>query len=111
MAAIFAGGLSTGIYTTNAPPTVKYIVDHAPIDILVLENPAILEELLKDQPDLKDMVKNFVADGDGTIDFPEFLTKIARKMAGAVNYVGASQRIRALEKVCLPKILRPKKNL
>ena len=60
MAAIFAGGLSTGIYTTNAPPTVKYIVDHAPIDILVLENPTILEELLKDQPDLKDMVKNFV---------------------------------------------------
>ena len=60
MAAIFAGGLSTGIYTTNAPPTVKYIVDHAPIDILVLENPMILEELLKDQPDLNDMVKNFV---------------------------------------------------
>ena len=60
MGAIFAGGLSTGIYTTNTPVIVKYIVDHAPIDILVLENEFMLEELLKDQPDLKDMVKNFV---------------------------------------------------
>ena len=60
MGAIFAGGLSTGIYTTNSPTTVKYIVDHAPLDIMVLENESILQELLEDQPDLKDMVKNFV---------------------------------------------------
>ena len=41
------------------------------------------------EAELQDMVNEIDADGDGTIDFPEFLTMMARKMKdtdSAVSY-------------------------
>ena len=60
LGAIFAGGLSTGIYTTNSPQTVSYICQHAPLDVLVLEDPDMLNHMLKHQPDIENMVKSFI---------------------------------------------------
>ena len=34
------------------------------------------------EAELQDMINEFDADGNGTIDFPEFLTMMARKMRG-----------------------------
>ena len=45
-ASVFAGGLSAGIYYTNAPDVVIYITIHASTDILVLENLALLIKIL-----------------------------------------------------------------
>ena len=58
--AIFAGGLSCGIYTTNSPQTVSYITQHAPLDVLVFEDPDMLNYMLKHQPDLEKLVKSFI---------------------------------------------------
>lgn len=38
MAAIFAGGKSAGIYTTNSPDSVKYIVNHSRSKVAFVEN-------------------------------------------------------------------------
>ena len=60
LASIFAGGLSCGIYTTNSPATVKYICEHAPLDLLILQNTQMLEILLKTEPQIGEMIKSFV---------------------------------------------------
>ena len=65
---IFAGGISCGIYLTNSPLTVKYICEHAPLDLLVIQNQRMLDELLQNQPDIKDIVKSFVLMEDHVID-------------------------------------------
>jgi len=38
LAAMAVNGAGSGIYTTNSPPEVQYIVDHAENSVLVLEN-------------------------------------------------------------------------
>ena len=53
-ASIFAGGLSAGIYYTNAPDVVKYITTNASTDILVLENLALLIKVLDGKSSILD---------------------------------------------------------
>lgn len=60
LAAIFAGGLSCGIYTTNSASTVAFICNHAPLDIMVIESEAHLEKLIKGEPSIAERVKAFV---------------------------------------------------
>ena len=38
------------------------------------------------EAELQDMINKFDADGNGTIDFPEFLTMMARKMKDTDKY-------------------------
>lgn len=49
IASIFAGGLSCGIYVTNSTSTIAYICNHAPVDILVVEDMEMLEMVLADE--------------------------------------------------------------
>ena len=65
---IFAGGISCGIYLTSSPSTVKYLCEHAPLDLLVIQNQRMLDQLLQNQPDIKDIVKTFVLMEDQVID-------------------------------------------
>ena len=60
LAAIFAGGLSCGLYTTNSPMTTKYIAQKAPLDFLVLQDVEMLEEMLKTEPEIDKIVKKFI---------------------------------------------------
>jgi hypothetical protein len=46
LASIFAGGLACGIHLTNSSEAVKFIASHAPTDIIVLENSALLQQVL-----------------------------------------------------------------
>lgn len=60
LAAIFAGGFATGIYTTNSPEAVQYVADNSESNILVVENDAQLQKVLKvrDQlPNLKAIIQ------------------------------------------------------
>ncbi|KAF7200759.1 long-chain-fatty-acid--CoA ligase ACSBG2 [Nothobranchius furzeri] len=44
---IFAGGLATGIYTTNSPEACQYVAANCEADVLVVENQKQLDKILK----------------------------------------------------------------
>ncbi|CAK9293851.1 unnamed protein product [Gordionus sp. m RMFG-2023] len=50
--AIFAGGISTGIYTTNDPDSCLHILNDCVVDIIVVENRLQLLKILKIQDEL-----------------------------------------------------------
>ncbi|XP_033974392.1 long-chain-fatty-acid--CoA ligase ACSBG2-like [Trematomus bernacchii] len=57
---IFAGGLATGIYTTNSPEACQYVAESCEANILVVENQKQLEKILQVQdqlPHLKAIVQ------------------------------------------------------
>ena len=60
LGAIFAGGLSCGIYLTNSAETVKYICHQAPLDLMVLQNELLLENLKRQEPQLCEVIKCFI---------------------------------------------------
>ena len=53
-------GLSCGSYTTNSATTLKYICEHAPLDLLVIQDRQLLDKLIQDEPELNDMIKSFI---------------------------------------------------
>uniref|UniRef100_A0A665X032 long-chain-fatty-acid--CoA ligase n=1 Tax=Echeneis naucrates TaxID=173247 RepID=A0A665X032_ECHNA len=53
---IFAGGLATGIYTTNSPEACQYVLANSEANILVVENQKQLEKILQ-LPHLKAIVQ------------------------------------------------------
>ena len=73
--AVFAGGLSCGIYTTSSADTVKYICQHAPLDILVLQDGLMLEQLLQKESGIGQIVKKFILmDGNNVGQYDNVLT-------------------------------------
>lgn len=46
VAAIYAGGVPVGIYTTSTPPQCKYVVGHSDSNIVVVENQEQLAKIL-----------------------------------------------------------------
>lgn len=57
---IFAGGLATGIYTTNSPEACRYVADSCEANVMVVEDKKQLDKILqiKDQlPHLKAIVQ------------------------------------------------------
>lgn len=61
-AAIFAGGVPAGIYTTNSPDQCRYVAEHSESNIAVVENEEQLEKFLQfreDLPQLKAIVMMF----------------------------------------------------
>jgi long-chain acyl-CoA synthetase len=59
LASMLAGGQAAGIYSSNSPPEVRYIVDHAEAKIVLLENEKQWEKMqqVRDQlPELKQVV-------------------------------------------------------
>ena len=50
--AIFAGGLSCGIYTTNSPQVCKYIADTSRANIIIVEDAKQLDKILAVKPEL-----------------------------------------------------------
>jgi len=59
-AAIFAGGLSTGIYSTNSAEACRYVADRARCNVIVVENDIQLQKILSvrhELPRLKAIVQ------------------------------------------------------
>lgn len=52
LAAIYAGGLAVGVYTTNSPEACQYVCHHAQCNIIVVENDQQLQKILKVKKDL-----------------------------------------------------------
>jgi long-subunit acyl-CoA synthetase (AMP-forming) len=86
MAAIFAGGIPGGIYTTNSPEQCRYIAHHSQAAIAVVENAAQLakfKQIRQDLPGLKAIVMMTGTDGDEQVFSWEDLPEIAKKMSEA----------------------------
>lgn len=47
LAAIYAGGFATGIYTTNSPEACQYCAEHSRANIIVVEDTKQLEKILQ----------------------------------------------------------------
>ena len=52
LAAMLAGGVAAGIYTTNSPSEVKYIVEHAEASLILLEDESQLAKIREVRQDL-----------------------------------------------------------
>ena len=46
---VYLIGLSCGSYTTNSATTLKYICEHAPLDLLVIQDRQLLDKLIQDE--------------------------------------------------------------
>ncbi|XP_039307957.1 very long-chain-fatty-acid--CoA ligase bubblegum isoform X2 [Solenopsis invicta] len=60
LAAIYAGGFATGIYTTNSPEACQYCAEHSQANIIVVEDDKQLQKILQikhNLPDLKAIVQ------------------------------------------------------
>ncbi|XP_032681082.1 very long-chain-fatty-acid--CoA ligase bubblegum [Odontomachus brunneus] len=60
LAAIYAGGLATGVYTTNSPEACQYCAEYSRANIIVVEDKKQLEKILKvksNLPDLKAIIQ------------------------------------------------------
>ncbi len=82
IAAIFAGAVPGGIYTTSSPEQCQFIASHSEANIAVVENAEQLEkfkEIRKDLPDLKAIVLMNGSDPDEMVYSWEQLPEIAKK--------------------------------
>ena len=68
LAAIAAGGVPTGIYTTTAPDQVRYITDHCDAAVAVVENREYLEIFLKIWPQLPKLQAVVLMEGESHED-------------------------------------------
>jgi long-chain-fatty-acid--CoA ligase ACSBG len=75
--AIFAGGLSCGIYTTNTPSACKFIAENCRANILVVEDDKQLEKIMaikSELPHLKAIVQYLgVPKHEGVLSWDELL--------------------------------------
>jgi len=75
--AIFAGGLSCGIYTTNSPQACKYIAEDSRVNIMVVEDEKQLDKVLairSELPHLKAIVQYLgVPKKEGVLSWEELL--------------------------------------
>ena len=77
LGAIIAGGISSGIYTTNKPEACKYIIDHCHADILVAEDTKQFDKF----PNFKEFLPNVktavqytgTPNQEGILSWPELL--------------------------------------
>ena len=84
MAAIFAGAIPGGIYTTSSPEQCQYIAAHSQAEIVVVEDAgqlAKIKEIRENLPDLKAIVMMTGSDDDDRIFSWEDLPKIAEKVS------------------------------
>jgi long-chain acyl-CoA synthetase len=63
------GGISSGIYTTDAPAQVEYLVNDSGTRFLIAENDEQLDKFLEVQDRVPDLAKVIVLDSNGLFDF------------------------------------------
>ncbi|MFQ5524623.1 MAG: AMP-dependent synthetase/ligase [Thermoanaerobaculia bacterium] len=77
LAAIAAGGMPAGIYTTSSPEQCHYIAEHAEAAVVVAEDASQLEKLLEIRDQLPDLRAIVLMDGgsdvDGVLSWQELL--------------------------------------
>ena len=97
MAAIAAGGLPAGIYTTNTTEQCRYIAEHAEASVIVVENRESLakfQQVRERLPHLKAIVMMEPADaaGQGVLGWPQLLERGAAVSEGELDARIAAQK-------------------
>ena len=69
LAAMTVGGVTCGVYSTNAPEQVAYVVGHSESKILFVENEEQVDKVLQIYPDMKQLKKVVVWDSKGLWGF------------------------------------------
>lgn len=79
IAAIFAGGFATGIYPTNGPDAVRYILEHGKCNILVVEDQKQLDKIWNfksELPHLKKIVQySGIPNSPGVVSWKDLLNR------------------------------------
>ena len=68
VAAMAAGAVPAGIYTTNSPTECRYIIGHSEAPIVFVENQSQLDKILQVRGDLPDLRHVVVIDGEASDD-------------------------------------------
>lgn len=71
MATICAGGIASGVYTTDAASQLVFLVNNSKTKILVVENDEQLDKFLEIRDQLKGLKKVIVIDNEGLRDFKD----------------------------------------
>lgn len=94
-AAIFSGGISTGIYATNSAEACYYVLDHSDTNIVIVENDIQLQKILKIRhrlPQLKAIIQYLGTPASNEVLSWEDLLEIGRTVPDEV----LERRIRSL---------------
>jgi long-chain acyl-CoA synthetase len=68
-----AGGISVGIYTTNTPNQVEYVVGHSQAKFYICENEEQLDKILEVRDRLPDLEKIIIMDMEGLRHFSDVM--------------------------------------
>jgi long-chain acyl-CoA synthetase len=71
MAAICAGAIPSGVYTTDSAAQLAYLVNDSRSRFLILENDEQLDKFLEARRDMPDLVKAIVLNREGLRDFSD----------------------------------------
>ncbi|XP_065884225.1 long-chain-fatty-acid--CoA ligase ACSBG2-like [Dysidea avara] len=74
LGAMFAGGLSTGIYTTNSPEACHYILENCKANIVVVENQKQLDKIIEIRDKLPHLKAIVQYRGEVSKDYPDAYT-------------------------------------
>jgi long-chain acyl-CoA synthetase len=97
VAAMAAGAVPAGIYTTNSPTECRYIIGHSEAPIVFVENQSQLDKILQVRGDLPDLRHIVVIDGEASDD-PMVMTWDGFMAAGAeVDDAALEERMSVLE--------------
>jgi long-subunit acyl-CoA synthetase (AMP-forming) len=94
LAAIAAGGVPTGIYTTTTPEQVQYITDHCEASIAVVENRDYLKTFLALRPQLPKLKAIVLMEGESQEDGVRSWGWV-RDLGGGVSEADLEQRLAA----------------
>ena len=103
LAAVVAGGLATGIYTTNSPDAVRYVSQHSRANIIVLENEEQLHKIeqFRDQLEHLETIIQYSgtpAGGSDVLSWSELL-EIGREVDDSVLHERLEQQ--AVNQPCM----------
>jgi long-chain acyl-CoA synthetase len=71
MGILAVGGVTVGIYTTDSPQQVEYVVDHSGAKYYIAENEEQLDKILEVRENLPEIKKIIVIDMEGLKDFSD----------------------------------------
>ena len=103
LASVVAGGLATGIYTTNSPDAVRYVSQHSRANIIVLENEEQLHKIeqFRDQLEHLETIIQYSgtpAGGSDVLSWSELL-EIGREVDDSVLHERLEQQ--AVNQPCM----------
>ena len=88
MGCLIGGFIDVPLYLSSAPEQMRYVVDHAEAEALVVTNPKRLEQAADLLPDLPRVETVILCDPEGRADGPDLPDRVTLKTLEAVQQMG-----------------------